>query len=222
VDMDAIAKVLRDLMRKHINQLDQTRFARALNREFTEMAEANYFATILLVTYFSPTDHLIICNGGHPRPIWYSRRLGRWQLLDPEVPDAGPSIREAKGTYVLKPVSNLPLGVIEPTDYYQYCVRLDLGDVILAYTDALIEAKRPDGQQLGEAGLVELATQLDPDAPDRLTGDLLGRLDAWRDYREPDDDQTLIVLYHNASNPPPLGVKQALKSMSKMLGLSRV
>jgi len=221
-DMDAIAKRLRDLMRKYINQLDQTRFARAINREFTAMADANYFATILLVTYFAPTDHLIVCNAGHPRPIWYSRRARGWQLLDAHVPDPGPSIRQAKGTYALKPVANLPLGVIEPTDYHQYCVKLEKGDLVLAYTDALIEAKAPGGRQLGEAGLLEMAAQLNPDEPHTVVEGLLTQVAAWRGHEEPDDDQTLIVLYHNASDPPAMTVKQALKSMSKMLGLARI
>jgi len=220
--MDQIAKWLRNLMRKHINLLDQTRFARAINSEFTEVADSDYFATVLLVTYFAPTDHLIICNGGHPRPIWYSRQRDSWQLLDQTTPEVGPSIREEKGTYRLIPVSNLPLGVIEPTDYQQFCVKLGKDDLVLLYTDALIEAKSPQGRQLGEQGLLELIRQTGPGEPENLADRLLAKVAQWRGQQPPDDDQTLIVLHHNASNPPPMTVKQALKSMSKMIGLHRV
>lgn len=220
--MNQVARWLRGLMRKHINLLDQTRFARAINREFTQGAEANYFATVLLTTYFAPTDHLIVCNAGHPRPIWYSRKRNEWQLLDADLPDAGPSIRQARGTYLLKPVSNLPLGVIEPTDYVQFAVKLDKGDLALVYTDALIEARNANGEMLGEAGLLELARQAGPEDPPRLGGRLLERVDGWRGGADADDDQTLIVMHHNASNPPAITLGQALKSLSRMLGLARV
>jgi len=220
--MDEIAKSLRALMRKHINQLDQTRFARDINREFTARADSDYFATILLATYFAPTDHLIVCNAGHPRPLWFSTRLNRWQLLDRDTPDHGPSIREAKGTYLLSPVSNLPLGIVEPTDYYQFDINLKKGDLILIYTDALIEAVSPDGQPLGEDGLLDIARQINWSQPQEIAPMLLEAVERWRGGKAAEDDQTLIVLHHNASNPPSVTVGQAAKTMLKMLGLKRV
>jgi serine phosphatase RsbU (regulator of sigma subunit) len=220
--LDQVARWLRNLMRKYINHLDQTRFARAVNREFTDWADSDYFATVLLATYFAPTDHLIICNAGHPRPIWFSQRRREWTLLDLEVPDPGPSIRQAQGTYGLRPVANLPLGVIEPTDYYQFDVRLERGDVVIIYTDALPEAKRPDGRQLGEQGLLEIVREVGLQEPPRIIPALLERVDAWRSHAPPDDDQTVIVLHHNASDPPRVTVGSAARSVAKMLGLSRV
>lgn len=221
-DMDRVARWLRTLMRKYINLLDQTRFARAINRDLTRAADADYFATILLTTYFAPTDHLVVCNAGHPRPLWYSRRIEQWRLLDADLPDSGPSIRQARGRYLLKPVSNLPLGIIEPTDYVQFAVHLDPGDLVLIYTDALIEARDPAGRPLGEDGLLDLARQVGPDHPADLSRRLIDRVQQFRGNAPADDDQTLIVLYHNASNPPPMTVGQAVRSMAKMLGLARV
>ena len=221
-NMDEIAKSLRALMGKHINQLDQTHFAQAINREFTERADSEYFATLLLATYFAPTDHLIVCNAGHPRPLWFSKRLGCWQLLDQETPDAGPSIREAKGTYLLSPVANLPLGIIEPTDYCQFDVSLEKGDLVLVYTDALIEAKSPEGRLLGESGLLDLAQQLSVSQPQEIALTLLEAVERWRGGAVPDDDQTLIVLHHNAADPPAVTLGQAAKTMLKMLGLKPV
>lgn len=219
---DQVARSLRKLMRKHINLLDQTRFAQAINREFTEQSASEYFATVLLATYFAPTDHLIVCNAGHPRPIWFSQRSQQWQLLDPETPDLGPSIRDETVTYCLKPVANLPLGIIEPTDYCQFAVKLAEGDLVLLYTDAFTEARGPDERMLGETGLLDMARRLRLAEPRQLSESLIAMLDDYRAHAPPDDDQTLIVLRHNASNPPPMTVGQALKSLAKMLGLGRV
>lgn len=220
--MDEIAQKLRQLMRKHINLLDQTRFAQAVNQEFMVQAEDNYFATIILLTYFAPTDHLIVCNGGHPRPIWYSTRHGRWVPLDPATPDTGSSIREAKGTYRLSPVSNLPLGIVERTDYHQFTVKLDKGDFVLVYTDALTEARDPGGQILGEDGLMGILEGLRPTGAEQMGRLLLDRVDQWRGSAAPDDDQTLIVLQHNATEPPAIGFGGAIRTMLKMLGLKSV
>ena len=220
--MDETAKSLRKLMRKHINLLDQTRFARAINREFTLQDASEHFATVLLVTYFAPTDHLIICNGGHPPPLWFSSRLGQWRLLHQETPDTGPSIREAKGTYLLRPVANLPLGVIEPTHYYQFAVKLEKGDLVLVYTDGLIEARNPRDEQLGEDGLLHLMEGINPRDTPQVIPSLLEELTAWRGGVPRDDDQTLVLLHHNASDPPKITVGQALKTVAKMLGLIHV
>lgn len=220
--MDDIAQKLRRLMRKYINLLDQTRFAQTINQEFIAQAADDYFATIILLTYFAPTDHLIVCNGGHPRPIWYSRRAGRWLPLDPATPDTGASIRDAKAVYRLSPVSNLPLGVVEGTDYHQFTVHLDKGDFVLVYTDALTEARDPGGSVLGEDGLMGLLQELQPTVAEQVGRQLLDRLNRWRGSSQPDDDQTLIVLQHTATEPPHITLGGAIRTMLKMLGLRSV
>ena len=60
--VSSTASGLRDLMRRYINTPDQTKFARALNRRFS--SDAGRFATAVLVSYFAPTDHAIICGHG--------------------------------------------------------------------------------------------------------------------------------------------------------------
>ncbi len=82
--VDGAARTLRDLIRKYINTLDQTRFAQALNTQFAILSPDERFATALILTYFAPTRHLIICNAGHCRPLWYCAATGRWQALDAE------------------------------------------------------------------------------------------------------------------------------------------
>jgi phosphoserine phosphatase RsbU/P len=55
--VNLLAVALRKLMRKHINTLDQTRFARSLNRELAALDQSGRFATAVLATYFAPTRH---------------------------------------------------------------------------------------------------------------------------------------------------------------------
>ena len=56
-------------------------------------------------------------------------------------------------------VANLPLGLIDETSYDQVEVALDKGDLVVFYTDALIEAGDEAGQFLGEQGLLEIVAR---------------------------------------------------------------
>lgn len=205
----ALGRTLQGLMRRNINKLDQTRFARALNRAFAADATNGRFATALLATYYTPTDHLIVCNAGHPRPLWYRADRGSWQRLDERTPERADA------------VGNLPFGVIEPTDYQQFAVELGPGDLVLIYTDSLIEAQAPDGGQLGESGLLELVSRLDAADPASLVPLLSAAVQAHRGGRPPQDDQTFLLLHHNAADPPLPSLGERLRVMGKMLGIGR-
>ncbi len=209
---------LRDLMRRHINTVDQSHFTRAIGAEFQSGGnDDGLFATAVLATYFAPTDHLVVCNAGHPRPLWYSAARREWRLLRHD--DAGVSALPCAAEVG---ISDLPLGLIDPTAYTQFAVPMAKGDVVVLYTDSLMEARNPRGEQLGETGLLELARTLDSSRPDRLIDDLLRAIDGHRAGCEPDDDVTLIVLHHNASEPPRYSLAERASALLKMLGLVRV
>jgi len=216
-----LADKLRRLMKKHINFLDQTGLARVLNQEFSELSQEGRFATALLMSYFAPTDHLVICNAGHPRPLWFQAAKGRWQWLDDENPDttAAPN--------------NLPLGLIDPTSYVQFSVPLGAGDLVLLYTDWLVEAESPSGRQLGETGLFELVCAATPrpagnSAPagaQRVDPKVVGReiliaAAAHRGNRAFDDDRTLVLLHHNATPVPHRPIRGAIRAIAGLLGLA--
>lgn len=193
------AVALRALMRRYVNFVDQTRFAIALNKAFTELAEGGTFATAVLATYWSPTDYLVVCNAGHPRPLLYRARTKQWdELATPRHNQgAGP---EAEDAFV-----NLPLGVAEPTGYDQFGVRLSRGDLVLLYTDSLIEARGGSGAGadalLGDRGLLELVRQLDPARPETLVADLVARIIEHGGGQPPEDDMTIMLLRHNGVRP---------------------
>lgn len=209
---------LRDLMRRHINTVDQSHFTRAIGAEFQSGGnDDGLFATAVLATYFAPTDHLVVCNAGHPRPLWYSAARREWRLLRHD--DAGVSTLPSADEVG---VSDLPLGLIDPTAYTQFAVPMAKGDVVVLYTDSLMEAMNPLGEQLGEAGLLELARSLDPARPELVSDGLLAGVDRHRAGRPADDDVTLIVLHHNASEPPRYSIAERASALLKMMGIVRV
>lgn len=204
-----LAITLRRLMRKHINTVDQSAFARALNRDFGELASVGRFATALIATYFAPTDELILCNAGHPPPLHFRAADARWQLLTHESPPAGRA-----------GVPDLPLGIIEPTTYHQYALRLDPNDVVVMYTDALIEAPAASGGPLGPAGLLALCDGIPTTDPAALAENILSRVRAAGNSAELDDDATVMVLRHNARNPPRPSLLQRARAVGRWIGLN--
>jgi sigma-B regulation protein RsbU (phosphoserine phosphatase) len=197
------ASSLRGLMRKNINTKDQTRLLRALNRQFTEVAQGRRFATAIIATYLADRRRLTVCNAGHPRPLWYRAGAGFWELMV--------EAREAAG--------NLPLGIDDETSYRQFAVELAPGDVVLFYTDALTEATDPAGRMLGEEGMLGLARDLDVSDPERLGSALLSGIHAHRGGRPADDDATLLALRHNASGPRHVSLAEKLDVYAKVFGL---
>jgi phosphoserine phosphatase RsbU/P len=206
----SLARSLRALMRSHINRKDQTRLVKELDREFSALAQGNCFATALVGTYLGTRQELTICNAGHPRPFWYRAARGEWSMLRAQADD------EALAR------SNLPLGLDEDGAYEQFTVPLHKDDVVLVYTDALIEAENGAGQPLLEEGLLGMLRDLDTDKPADLGRQLLDRLHEHRGGRQANDDVTILTIHHIPSRPPRLSLAQKLDVYAKVFRIRRV
>lgn len=205
-----IAARLRALMRKHINRIDQTHFVRKLNEEFTARSRKGSFATALLATYYAPIEQLIVCNAGHPRPLWYRAAERKWALLDHAAPEC------------LDSAANLPLGIVAPTEYYQFAVPLAMDDLVLIFTDAVTEARGPGERQLGEDGLLDLVRMLDADDNAGFCPSLLDALADFRGGKPPEDDLTMVLLRHKAVNSPFPSPGEIARIVGATLGLVKV
>ena len=67
---------------------------------------------------------------------------------------------------------------------------------------------------------MELVAHLDTDDPQEVCQNLLEKLAQYRNGSPPEDDQTLLVLSHNASDPPKMSLAEKLRVMTKMLHLT--
>ncbi len=201
-----LARGLRQLMRRHINQLDQTEFLRVLNHEYLAQATRGRFATALLASFHRPTRHLVVCNAGHPRPLWYRSATRAWQLIDfdHDLPASGGL--------------NLPLGIIEPTNYQQFAFPLSPGDLVVLYSDGYSESATPHGL-IGERGLLAVAQGISAHEPRHFGPALNAALAELAGEALSSDDRTLIVIRPHFEEPPPLSVGERLRVLGKMIGL---
>lgn len=146
VDVNATARVLHDLMRRHVNHIDQRKFAQRMNAEFNGLTQSGQFATAIIATYFAPTARLTLINAGHPPPLLYRSAERTWSIM---AQDSSTAQRE-----------NYPLGVLDLTQYEEFEIALHDGDAVLCYTDALPESRDAAGELIGYQKLLELAAHL--------------------------------------------------------------
>jgi len=191
---------LRDLLRRYINHIDQARFVESVNREFGAIEADGLFATSVVATFYAPDRTLAISNAGHPPPLVRSARQRGWTVFAPDDRSRveGPA--------------NLPLGVIEPTQYDTRSLRLARGDLILFYTDALIEERGLDGRALGVEGLCELVNAMDVQPVEDFIPRLLDRAFGARSSLS--DDLTILMLQANGTAPQ-RGLFERLAGMGK-------
>ena len=179
---------LRTLMRRYVNYIDQTQFVAAMNQQFAAMAKIGTFATAIVTTFFAPNRHLSLCNAGHPPPIVYRGKSNRWDLLD-------------RARHSDEAVGNIPLGIEgELSSYDQFEVRLDVGDLVLCYTDSLIESRRGDGEMLCTQGLLEIVRALDATNPGSVIPSLLASIAALNPTNlDAADDVTVLLFRPNGT-----------------------
>jgi serine phosphatase RsbU (regulator of sigma subunit) len=186
-----------------VNYLDQSHFVLSMNRHFVECSAAGCFATAVVTTFFAPTRTLSVCNAGHPPPLVWRAATREWSTLDVRL-DADHA-------------GNLPLGIVEFEDCDQFRVDLDVGDLVLVYTDSLMEATDPAGLMLGVDGILRLARErTDPAQPQAMIPALLAAIDEHTGGGLRADDVTVLLLRANGTgSTTPLG--RALVAPFKVL-----
>jgi len=180
----AVADRLRQVLRHHTDNWDQSALMRELNEAFQLGAEGVEFATAVVLGFYCATGELLFSNAGHPPVLWYHAESGVWEWLEERTPYA-------------KDVDGLPLGLISGTAYAQTAVELSPGDLLLLYTDGITESCSASGEELGLEGLAELVRGLPVDTeqgPAEFGSALLEKLKRFRGSSPQRDDETLMVI----------------------------
>lgn len=102
-----------------------------LNHVLMDSLGGEYFMTALIARFHPASGTLLLANAGHRSP---------W-VLSPQ------------GTRALKGHRSPPLGTSRGQRYQDDEARLEPGELLVAFTDGLVEATAPDGRQLGERAL---------------------------------------------------------------------
>jgi serine phosphatase RsbU (regulator of sigma subunit) len=113
--------------------------------------ELNMFATLFFATLDPATGKMIYINGGHCPPMIISSTCDVRRRLEP---------------------TGAAVGMFPGAEFTAGEAQLEHGDILLAFTDGITDARNPEGAFMGEAGLMDL---LNPPAP--TVKDLVDRID---------------------------------------------
>jgi phosphoserine phosphatase RsbU/P len=106
----------------------------SLNQVLANLLTRGQYATMWLGMVDVATDELVWSAAGHPPPVLV-RGDGTFEMLDTQ---------------------GVPLGAALSATYHNRRVSFPRGASLFTYSDALIEAQRPDGEMLEEADLIAL------------------------------------------------------------------
>jgi sigma-B regulation protein RsbU (phosphoserine phosphatase) len=179
-----VARHVHKLLHKFHDVRDTSGLLTALNDEFTlgtaNDAEGLRLTTVVTGTYDGTSGEFNFAYAAHPRMLV-------WRARDERFVEIGEGLE------------NLPLGFITGEQYSEQSIRLNVGDMILAFSDGATEVRSPAGEQLTHGGLLSLAERTLRDSKDSATlaefsHSLLSGVQAHRGGAELEDDVTLLTL----------------------------
>lgn len=136
-----VAAHVHHLLHKFRDVRDTAGLLEGLNDEFTLSGQAPgaplRLTTVVTATFDRGTGEFNFAYAAHPRMLHWRARSHRWQALG-------------------EGLEGLPLGFIAGETYSQQSVRLEPGDIVLAFSDAVTEVESPEGEQLSPEGFLEL------------------------------------------------------------------
>lgn len=150
---------------------DSAAVVRAVNRQVHASSLADHYATLFYGVFDAATRRLRYVNAGHNPPMAIRR-------------DGSVSWLEACGA---------PVGMFPDSNYEEGAVQLDPGDLVLAYTDGVIEAVNPAGEEWGVDGLRKAAAESDAQSAQDIVDAIFSSMDEFSRGRQT-DDATVVVL----------------------------
>jgi phosphoserine phosphatase RsbU/P len=179
-----VARHIHRLLHKFQDVRDTAGLLASLNDEFTLDAQSSdgplRMTTVVTGTFDGSSGEFNFAYAAHPRMLLWRAREGKFQQLGDGL-------------------ENFPLGYITGEQYSEQSIRLNVGDMILAFSDGATEVQSPSGEQLTAAGFLQFAADTLAKLPSpALLPDfskaLLNGIHEYRGHTELDDDITLLTL----------------------------
>lgn len=131
------------------------------------------FITVLYMLYDGQKKQMTCANAGHYAPLWFKAE-GR--------------------TFSEIAVSGVPLGILPGQIYPEVTLQLASRDILVMYTDGVIEAKAEDGSMFGIERLRRLIEQNNSLGAHDLFMKIQAGIQAFIGKAPPFDDMTLVVI----------------------------
>jgi Stage II sporulation protein E (SpoIIE) len=145
-----------------------------LNHMVRRTTDKRTYVTLLCAVLDRAEGTLTVVSAGHPPVIHYDPRAGRFDEVGRGAP---------------------PLGTFLEAEYQTVRRPLAAGDLLISFTDGLVEARNARGQEYGEARLQRAVARAAASYTAREVRDaILGDLANFKGDQEQADDLTLVVM----------------------------
>ena len=142
----------------------------AVNRQVHSSSSIDRYATLFYGVFDGATRRLQYINAGYHPPI-----IIRRSRLVAKLDAGGP-----------------PVGIFGDSTYQTGIVQLNFGDLIVAYTDGVVEALNGAGKEWGTEGILAAVAQSHAQRPDEIVDAIFTSLDEFSRGHQT-DDATVVV-----------------------------
>jgi sigma-B regulation protein RsbU (phosphoserine phosphatase) len=179
-----------------------TELVASMNRLLCESTGANNYATFFYALLDWRARRLTYVNAGHNPPILVrpGARADSQNLSDIfGVVNGGLSQTKARVSPSEEMISLLTaggpvIGLLENCVYQNCTIELRSGDVLVAYTDGLSEARNPEGEEFGEERLMRIVVD-NADLPaDEMREQIIASIRNWQRDAPQHDDMTMVIV----------------------------
>ena len=140
---------------------------------YDDLTKSELFITLFYLQYHHDTRAITFASAGHSPTLIWSSRTQKCNKLDPE---------------------GLIIGVKRDFKFEKESLTLHSGDVMLLYTDGLIEAANDQDDFFGEARLVELLKDHHTLEPQELINHIVEQVQLFSGHHNFQDDVSMIIL----------------------------
>ena len=145
------------------------------NRRIKKDVKSGMFVALLYAVLDAKDNSLTLCSAGQTQPVYRSAETGAATLL------------ETRG-------DTFPLGILEDAQYEDTRLKLTPGDVVVLFTDGIVEAMNEQQEILGFERLMELVEASAAASAEDLLREIIDRVSAHVGSAPQHDDLTVIVL----------------------------
>jgi serine phosphatase RsbU (regulator of sigma subunit)/AraC-like DNA-binding protein len=135
----------------------------------------HYFASLFYAEYQPATRALRYVNAGHNPPMVLRPRNGRCEIFRLNA-------------------GGMPVGIFSDAQFATATFQLQIGDVLIGYTDGITEVRNPQGELWGEEAFEKLLSSCDLWQPKEIMERILDGVASFAGGQRQGDDMTLVVM----------------------------
>ena len=144
-----------------------------VNRGLSGKIDMDHFSTLSLLFANGQDGEMEYVNAAHQPLVLYRKASDSLESVD---------------------IKSIPIGVERSTEYSSRSLKLDAGDILLLYSDGVIEAMNEQGRQFGRKNLGNALLRVRELGAREIAESIKTELDDFAGATRRHDDQTLLVI----------------------------